>query len=223
MRLRLRSVRVPARLASLAGRLSRDRRGVSFLEFALILPILITMGFYGTELAYMATVNMQIGQIASSVADNASRIGQTNNSAVTPTVTQTQINSVMKGGLLEGSGFNFEANGRIILSSLEVDSSTNRQYIHWQRCSGSLKANSKYGKTGAGLTGTTLAGMGNPLITAVSGSAVMYVEVYYTYQPLFGTMFVGTPSFHREAAYIIRDDRNLTPGITPSNTDTSCS
>ncbi|WP_235037557.1 MULTISPECIES: TadE/TadG family type IV pilus assembly protein [unclassified Novosphingobium] len=215
--------RTMLRLGSLAQRLREDRRGVSFLEFALILPVLITLGFYGTELATMATVNMQIGQMATSVADNASRLGQTDNSAVTPTVTQTQIDSIMTGALVEGAAFNFEANGRIILSSLERDSATGRQYIHWQRCKGSLKANSKYGKTGTGLTGTTLAGMGNPLITAVDGSAVMYVEIYYTYQPLFGSMFAGNPSFHREAAFMIRDDRNLTPGITPTNTDTSCS
>ena len=31
----------------------------------------------------------------------------------------------------------------------------------------------------------------------------------YTYQPLFGTWFVGQPNFRREAAYIIRDDRSL--------------
>ncbi|WP_240197867.1 TadE/TadG family type IV pilus assembly protein [Novosphingobium sp. P6W] len=215
--------RVMLRPGSLAPRLRGDERGVSFLEFALILPVLITLGFYGTELATMATVNMQIGQMATSVADNASRLGQTDNSAVTPTVTQTQIDSVMTGALVEGSAFNFEANGRIILSSLERDPATGRQYIHWQRCKGNLKVNSKYGKTNTGLTGTTLAGMGNPLITAVDGSAVMYVEVYYTYQPLFGSMFAGKPNFHREAAFMIRDDRNLTPGITPTNTDTSCS
>ncbi|MFT4055605.1 MAG: pilus assembly protein TadE [Novosphingobium sp.] len=196
------------------GSLRRDQRGVSFMEFALILPIIVTMGFYGTELAWMAMINMQIAQIATSVADNASRLGQTDNSAVTPTVSETMVDSVMSGALVQGSYFNFEANGRIILSSLERDSTTGRQYIHWQRCRGNLKVNSQYGAAGKGLTGTTIAGMGNPTIAAVAGSAVMYVEVNYTYQPLFGTWFVGQPNFRREAAYIVRDDRNLTPGVT---------
>ena len=203
----------------LGGRLRRDERGVSFMEFALILPIIVTMGFYGTELAWMAMINMQIAQIASSVADNASRLGQTDNSAVTPTVTETMIDSVMSGALVQGSYFNFEANGRIILSSLERDSATGRQFIHWQRCRGNLKVSSQYGAAGKGLTGSTIAGMGNPTIAAVAGSAVMYVEVNYTYQPLFGTWFVGQPNFRREAAYIIRDDRSLGTstgtGVTP--------
>ena len=218
-----------ARSASAAARLvralRRDERGVSVLELALALPVLITLGLYGTEMAYMATVNMQIGEIATSVADNASRLGQTDNSAVTPTVTETQIDSVMAGALVEGNAFDFEDNGRIILSSLERDSTTKRQYIHWQRCRGDLKRNSTYGKQGAGLTGAILPGMGptTPPITATTNSAVMFVEVFYEYQPLFGDVFAGTTTFRREAAFVIRDDRNLTPGVTGSNGLSSCS
>jgi Flp pilus assembly pilin Flp len=211
------------RMRTFLRRLRGDQRGVSFMEFALILPILVTLGFYGTEIAYMAVINMQVGQMASSLADNASRLGQTDNSAVTPSVSETMIDSVMSGALVQGSSFNFAANGKLILSSLENSTATtpNRQYIHWQRCRGSLVTKSKYGPQGYGLTGTALAGMGNPVITANTGSAVMYVEVYYTYQPLFGTMFVNKTTFRRESAYMIRDDRNLTAGVTGTSTGTS--
>jgi hypothetical protein len=203
---------------TLTYRLRRDERGASLIEFALVLPILMTIGFYGTEVAFMAVANMQVGQIASSVADNASRLGQTDNSAVTPSVTKTQIDSVMTGALVEGESIDFAANGRIILSSLERNPDNGRQYIHWQRCRGNLKVASLYGKEGA-----TVNGMGNPTLTAIANSAVMYVEVSYTYRPMFGAMFMGPKTFHREAAYMIRDDRNLTAGITPTATDTSCS
>ncbi|MFD2402870.1 TadE/TadG family type IV pilus assembly protein [Novosphingobium soli] len=210
-----------SRISAFLRGLWADRQGVSFLEFALILPILLTLGFYGTELAYMATVNMQLGQIATSIADNASRLGQTDNSSVTPTVTEKQIDSMLAGALIEGQGFDFEENGRVILSSLER-SSTGRQYIHWQRCRGKLAASSRYGAELAGLTGSTLAGMGATSLKAPANSAVMFVEVYYTYQPLFGSMFVGTPSFRREAAFMIRDDRNLTPGVTGGSGKSLC-
>jgi hypothetical protein len=216
---------VIARFRSSVRSLRRDTSGVSLLEFALSLPVMLTLGLYGTELAYMATIDMEVSQMATTVADNASRLGQTDNGAVTPTVTETQIDSVMTGASKQGSGFNFGANGRIILSSLERDSATGRQYIHWQRCSGDLKKDSSYGKQGAGLTGATLDGMGpsGSLITAQSGSAVMFVEVFYQYQPLFGDMFVGNPLFKQEAAFIIRDDRNLTPGVTGTNGKSTCS
>lgn len=208
-----------------ARRLARDNRGVSITELALALPILLTLGLYGTELAYMSMVKMRVAQIATAVADNASRLGQTDNSSVTPTVKESDIDSVMSGALTQGNTFNFSANGRIILSSLEINPTTKGQWIHWQRCRGSLKRNSAYGSTM-----TAVAGMGKTghLITAVANSAVMYVEVYYEYQPLFGTMFAKSGTqFYQEAAYQIRDDRNLNPssppdGVTGGNGKSLC-
>ncbi len=205
------------RKMALLRRLREDRSGVSFIELALMLPVLLSLGLYGTEVAYMAMINMQVGQIATSVADNASRLGQTDNSSVTPTVKESQVDSVMWGALKEGSSFDFGSHGRIILSSLEVDPDTGRQYIHWQRCRGSLDSESAYGKAMDGKNGTLLDGMGaeDHKIHAVANSAVMFVEVYYQYQPLFGTMFVNGTVFKHEAAYLIRDDRSLNPTGTP--------
>lgn len=218
-----------SRIRMEARRLRADRSGVSILEFALVLPVLMTLGMYGTELAYMAMVNMQVGEIATSVADNASRLGQTDNTAVAPTVKETDVDSVMWGALSEGASFNFVDNGRIILSSLEVDPSTKREYIHWQRCRGSLARASSYGVAGAGKTGNLLNGMGKTgkKIHPVANSAVMYVEVYYRYQPLFGTMFVKDAEFKQEAAFIIRDNRTLNPdgspdGVTGGNGKSLC-
>lgn len=206
-----------------ARRLLRNDKGISVVEFALVLPLLITLGMYGTELAYMATVNMEVSQLAMSVADNASRLGQTDNSSVTPTVSESEIDSVMLGALEQGAGIDFEENGRIILSSLER-TSTGRQYIHWQRCNGELNEDSSYGGENFGYSGTRLYGMGKPgsLITASANSAVMYAEVYYRYRGLFGNMFVSDMTFKQEAAFQIRDDRNLGPGVTGTGGDSDC-
>lgn len=199
--------RAATRLRALAS----DRSGTSILEFAIVLPVLATLGMYGTELAYMATVNMQVSQLAMSVADNASRLGQTDNSAVTPSVTNADIDSVMAGAMEEGAAIDIAENGRIILSSLE-QTSTGRQFIGWQRCRGALSKKSAYGEEGTGKTGAVLEGMGRgtQMVTANTNSAVMFAEVYYTYRGIFGTLFVGTPQFRQEAAFIIRDNRNLT-------------
>lgn len=200
------------RLADLAGRLGRDRSANAMIEFAIALPVFVTLGMYGTELAYMATVNMQVSQIAMALADNASRLEQTQNSTVTPAVTNADIASVMSGAMQQGASIKFSANGRVILSSLEVNSSNNRQYIHWQKCSGSLSQASAYGPAGYGSTGTTITGLGKTgrVISANPNSAVMYVEAYYSYKGLFGTMFVKNVKFAQEAAFIARDSRDLT-------------
>ncbi len=203
-----------------------NRSGVAMIEFALVLPVLMALGMYGLEIAYMASVDMQISQIAVSVADNASRMEQTNNSGVTPTVTEADIDSVMDGAIKQGESFNLSTNGRVVLTSLEKDTATTKQYIHWQRCRGTLAKSSSYGNatTKNGLTGTPLPGMGPPgkKITAASGSAVMYAEVYYKYTGIFGDMFVKNKTFKGEAAFLIRDVRNLTAGVTGTGAKSPC-
>lgn len=209
---------MPKKLGRLSARVRRDERGLSYVEFALILPVLLILGLYGTEVARMAMINMQIGQIASSVADNASRLGQTDNSAITPTVTESQIDSVMSGALVEGAGYGLNTYGRIILSSLERNTA-GQQVIRWQRCRGSLSVPSRYGPQGKTVTGM---GSSNPQVMATATTAVMYVEVSYTYQPLFGTMFVGNPRFRREAAFMVRDDRDLSAVSADTASKSTC-
>ncbi|MCP5397196.1 MAG: pilus assembly protein [Sphingomonadaceae bacterium] len=204
----------------------RDTSGVAAVEFAMILPLFISMGLVGTEVAYMSTVNMQVSQVALSLADNASRLGQTDNSSVTPTVTESDIDSIMKGALQQGAYFDLEQNGRIILSSLEVDDDTGRQYIHWQRCRGELAEESIYGDDGQnnGLHGPEITGVGSDTnkVTAEDGSAVMIAEIYYDYDGLFTNLLPSTPRFRQEAIFTIRDDRNLAPGVTGSGGSSSC-
>jgi hypothetical protein len=186
--------------------------GVSTIEFALVLPVLLTLMLYGTELAYMASVSMQVSQLAASVADNASRLGQTDNSSVSPTVSEADVDTIMAGARSQGKSLNIAGQGRVILTSLEVHPGDNKQWIHWQRCTGSLPHQSAYGNdsTANGVNGPEINGMGqHTLISAQPGSAVMYVEVYYQHHGLFGTTFVGTPVFRQEAAFEVRDGRNL--------------
>jgi Flp pilus assembly protein TadG len=208
--------------------LRKDISGIAVIELAICLPPLIFMGMYGLELVNLATANMQISQIALSLADNASRLGQTDNSGVIPTINESEIDSVMTGAVKQGAPMDLVDKGKIILSSLEVDSRTGKQFIHWQRCRGSLNRASAYGNdTDAnGLSGAPIAGLGGGAqpITAKSGSAVMFVEVYYNYERLFGDFFIKSNKIlSREAAYVIRDDRDLRDsdeeGVTGTRSD----
>jgi hypothetical protein len=197
-------------------RLAGDRSGISMVEFALALPFFLGLGSMCVEIAYMASINMQVSQIALSVGDNASRLGQTDNSAVAPTVAESDIDSVMFGALKQGAGFDFADNGRIVLSSLEKDPVTGKQYIHWQRCAGNLAHGSNYGNdtNNNGLSGISFPdGLGKVghQVKASDGEAVMFVEVFYTYHPLFPG-FYSDRHFTREAAFVVRDDRDLDGG-----------
>ncbi len=217
---------VRERVARLFAGLWDAQGGAALVEFAISLPLLTTLGMYGTELAYTAMVNQQISDIAISLGDNASRLGQTDNSAITPTVSKAELDSIMVGALKQGKAIELEQRGRIILSSLEYDAGEEKQFIHWQSCVGNLNKVSDYGDDGEnnGLNDKEITGLGNgtQTITAPEGSAVMFVEVFYEYQGVFGTLFIDGLTMKREAAFIIRDDRNLAGGVSGLNGASLC-
>lgn len=207
-------------------KLITDCSGVSAVEFALVTPLLMTLGMYGAEIAWMNAAAMEASQVALALADNASRMGQTDNSGVTPTITAGDVASVLTGALEEGANVDLEANGRVILSSLETHPITGKQYIHWQQCMGKGSQQSKHGKpdpTGS-LVSTLTSGLklnGRNLV-APSRSAVMVSEVWLTYNPLFGTLFMKPITIHEEAAIIVRDDRNVGAGLSGTNNKNKC-
>lgn len=208
-------------------RFSRDESGIALIEFAAVLPVLLTLGLYGTEIVRMSTTKMKVNQIALSLADNASRLGQTDNGGITPTINESMVDAIIQGALRAGENIGLETSGRVILSSLELQTFNNRQYIHWQRCRGNKDLDSAYGDDGSnnGLYGAVLSGMGNGSVQAVAsaGDAVMFVEIALDYVPMLELPFsAGEKTFTAEAAFIVRDDRNLGPGITGTSSLSAC-
>lgn len=214
-------------LLTFGKRLLNDTSGVSLTEFAFVLPILLTLGLFGAEVARLSTTKMKVSQIALSLSDNASRLGQTDNSGVTPTISESDVNAVLAGAIAQGESIDMGVQSRIIISSLEYDDFSDRQFISWQRCQGDLDRDSDYGNDTDknGINGPALTGMGraNSQITAESGSAVMFVEIFYSYENMFEAPFgSGAREFKEEAAFLIRDDRNLSPGLTGGTTLSDC-
>jgi Flp pilus assembly protein TadG len=184
-------------------------RGVALLEFALSLPILLTMSLTGAELTNYITTRMRISQIALHLADNAARIGSGSQLAA-KTITETDINDLFTGANLQSGELALNTNGRVILSSLETDPSNTGKYrIRWQRCKGTKTTHaSTYGASGA----TNLTGMGPSGRQAVApdSGATMFVEVYYVYQPLVKTSLSPTSDMTEIASMMVRDTRDLT-------------
>lgn len=212
-------------------RLRRDERGVSVIEFALTLPLITGFALYAIELTNFALVNMRINQIALTLADNASRVGN-DSSLTTQQLREVDMNDVLQAARYQGTGIRLTTNGRIIVSSLENPSGTQR--IHWQRCIGLKSGNgydSGYGTTLAtdGTTNSTSdagtaapSGMGDAgaQVSAPSGSGLMFVEINYDYQPLVSAYFIGTNRIHFITSYIVRDNRDFSQIYNPSPTAT---
>ena len=209
------------RAFALLRRLGRDQRGLAYLEFALIGPILLFLTLAGLELVNYAMAYLRVNQIATTVADNAGR--------VTTGIDEANVYELFAGAETIGEPMEFEDNGRVVLSSLQDNGKkggNQGQMINWQRCWGDLNVVSAYAAEDVGRDDATLAqGLGKPgnRITSEPGTAVMFVEVTYEYQPLIsGTILPVDGRIRQETAFNVRGQRNNDISNTQNLTENSC-
>mgnify|MGYP003582232179 CR=1 FL=1 len=194
-------------LRRFVARLHADQTGLALVEFAYSLPFLLLLSMSGLEVAHLAIAHMKISQIAMLVADNASR--------VRGSIDEVDINEIFTGAELSSSGLNFKSNGKIFLSDLEPNGLTSPktgQYIRWQRCYGTGSFTSTYGVTDNGKTDASLQGMGptGNKISSKAGTAVMFVEVAYNYQPLISNSIFGARTIRYTSAFNVRERTDQT-------------
>jgi Flp pilus assembly protein TadG len=221
-------------------RMRAEQAGLALLEFALTLPIIMLVGGYGIELSYFALCHLKVSQYALNLADSASRVGVVASSGVSQ-LRETDINDVLQATKLQGDGIDLTTFGRVTLSSLENVAQdydkTTTQRIHWQRCIGLKKGtgyDSTYGvaKTTAGADApanwvatandqyaglAAASGMGDAgsMVSAPVDSGVMFVEINYDYQSLFGSLFIKPTKIHYLASFIVRDNRDFSQITNP--------
>jgi len=209
--------RKPARLLA---RLRDDERGVQLVEFAVAIPALLTLGLGGIEVANYSIASIRCSQIAMTVADNAGRVRSS--------IDEADINEMMIGAKQIGKGVKFAENGRIILSSLEQNDAKNGMWIRWQRCAGKKAVTSSYGVEGDGRTNSSMQDMGpsDNKIAALPGTAVMFVEVVYDYQPIVSNRLLGNRTMRYVSAFNVRQrtDQTLKNGSSlPTSKTSACS
>lgn len=193
----------PIPVTGLLARLRASRSGIALTEFAISLPIFVTLLFGGLEIISLVMAHMRMSQVAISVADNAGR--------VRTKIDEADIYEVFAGANLVGGG-DFHRDARVILSSLEPNKQTGSragQMITWQRCYGALPVSPRYGAEGTGKNDNSLAlGMGslNSRIRAAEGTAVMFAEVSYRYTPRILPSIVSNGiDLRYESAFNVRE------------------
>lgn len=195
----------------------RDRRGVALVEFAYTLPLMLTLGLVGLETSNFVISRMRVSQIAMQTADNAARVRDS--------IDETDINELFIGARISGESIDFGDHGRIILSSLEPTTTGNKQWIRWQRCYGMGTQTSSYGvPTAENASTMTAMGPAGRQITAAPGTAVMFVEIWYEYQPLAFDWLLGHQTFHSTHAFNVRqrNDHVMKNGGLPSGQWSTC-
>jgi hypothetical protein len=202
--------------------LVKDLSGTAMTEFALGLPLLLTAGLYGAETANLALINMKVSQLAMHIADNASRIGDTSTIS-NRKIFESDINDLLAGSNIQGgNSLNFYEHGRAIISSNEVFDSIisclnggcpnglhpdGTKFIHWQRCKGKKVWPASYGEEDAVLP-SGIGPLGQEVIPD-PGTAVIFVEVAYDYQPLVSSRFFGPTTIKAISSFVVRDNIDL--------------
>ena len=232
------------RLSRFAGSLRTCTSGLALTEFAMSVPVLLTLGLFGLETANYAMAHLRISNIAMMTADNAARVRDS--------IDEADIVELFTGAKMTGSSINFAQNGRIILTDIEMSPiNSARQWIRWQRCDGALDVAPSYGRpitvAGTNITnGTEIFGSDRQTpsvtpsswvlssltnfggswapISAQSGTAVMLVEVTYNYQPIIPNSFLSGRQIRYESAFNVRQRTDQTlrniGRITPRSCNT---
>jgi hypothetical protein len=197
----------PPRAGRFAARLGRCESGVALIEFAMSLPVLVTLGLVGLETANLAMAHLRVSNIAMIASDNAARVRDS--------IDEADVIELLTGAKMTGDSIRFRQNGRIILSSIEPNTAgsggtSTGQWIRWQRCDGAKNVSSSYGAQGTGQNNASLQAVGpaGNQISASAGTAIMMVEVVYDYQPLVSNSIFGPRTIRYESAFNVRQRTN---------------
>ena len=153
------------KLSTVIRRFSRERDGVSAIEFALIAPLLVTLYFGGIEITTAVAVDRKMTLVAHTVADLV---------AQSSSITNSEMTDILNASSAVASPYQ-TANLKVVVSSVVI-SSSNQATIAWSdTLNGTKHSNGE---------SVTL-----PAALNIADSSLIWGEVTYTYRPMFGTVF----------------------------------
>ena len=151
-----------------ARRFADDVRGVSAVEFALLLPLMLTMYLGGSEVSQAVTASRKVTLVSRTVADLASQ---------SSTITNANMTNILDASAAVVSPFN-GSKLKVTVSQVKIDAG-GAATIEWSDTRG--------GTTHGTGTAVTL-----PPALAVANTWLIWTEAEYTYEPTFGSGITGT-------------------------------
>jgi Flp pilus assembly protein TadG len=163
-----------------------DQRGVSAVEFALLLPLMLTMYFGTLEVTDAISADRQVTLVASTVASITAQY---------TTVSSTDVTNILAAASAVLAPFP-TANAKVTLSSVLIDANGNAT-VDWS----------------ATLNGTQRSGNVSALIPAalkIAGTSVIWGEATYNYKPVIGYVVTGTLAMYTQIFSRPRDSTSVT-------------
>ena len=158
----------PAVLARLRG-FAADKRGVSAVEFAILLPLMLTLYLGGVEISQAVSADRKTTLVAHTVGDLTAQV--TN-------VVSTDVTNILNAATAVAYPFP-SSNLKVTLTSVCIDSTGTKATVGWSQT----------------LNGTARSGTVTSLIPSallVANTSLIWGEASYAYKPTIGWTITGT-------------------------------
>ncbi len=150
------------------GRLRRDERGVSAVEFAMLLPLMVSLYLGAVELSQGIGADRKVTLTARTVADLVSQVASVSNNDMTNSL--NAASAVMSP---------FSASKlKVVVSSVKIDAQGKATVAWSDTRNGTARAK-----------GSTVS---LPAALAIPNSSLIWSEVSYSYKPVIGYVVTGT-------------------------------
>ena len=161
--------RLVRRLVGWAGKFAADRRGVSALEFALILPVMLVLYFGSVELGDALSINRKVTHITSSLSDLVTQ---------SKTITNTDMDNILDAA--ESIIIPYDVGTlKMTVSGISIDAQ-GIATVAWSDT-----------RNGTALTaGSTYSGLPDGVNQA--STFLVTAQVSYDYTPTIGYILTGT-------------------------------
>lgn len=157
-------------------RFGHKENGVSAVEFAILLPVMLTLYLGGVEVTQAVSADRKVTLIVHSIADLTAR---------TTNVSLTDVQNILAAGTAIASPYNTN-NLTMVVSSVLIDA-TGKATIDWSVPSTS---------TATARSGDVTGSIPPPLVaackTAPQPCSLIWGEATYTYRPQIGYVITGT-------------------------------
>lgn len=163
-------------------RFARDRDGVSAVEFALILPFMVTLYLGSVELGDGLAIKFKATLAARTVADLASQY------ITIDATTMTQILGAASTVMAPYSGNSMT----VTVSEVTTTNTSGKVKVTWSASNGTART-----------VGSTFT-LPSALQTLAKGTALIYGEVTYPYKPSTGYVITGTINMYESMYFYPR-------------------
>jgi len=162
------------RLTTLLHRFRHDRRGVSAVEFAMVLPLMVILFVGVVQVSEVASIKRKTTLVARAVADLVAQVSS---------IDQNEMNNVMSAGSAVVAPFP-ASKLKIRITSVKIDANKNVTVV-WS------KVNSASADWGPRTNGSPVA---LDDVLKVANTYLVMGEVEYTHQPAIGYLLTGALS-----------------------------